>query len=58
MSLKLYDVAGKLVHTLASGYRKAGVLSLEFRVSDFARGVYVLKLETEGHRVTGKLVIE
>jgi hypothetical protein len=67
VSLKLYDVAGTLVRILASGYHAAGNSSFvvvpagtakrEHR-SSFARGVYVLKLETGDYRTTQKLILE
>jgi len=60
VSQKLYNVAGKLVGTLASGYHPAGCHA--YRLSPTAyrlsAGVYILKFETEGYRVTEKLVVE
>jgi YVTN family beta-propeller protein len=66
VSLKLYDVAGKLVATLATGYRKAGrynmlltpTLSSERRGSNLAQGVYLLRLKTEDGVKNQKLIIE
>jgi hypothetical protein len=58
VSLKLYDVTGKLVSTLATGYRPAGASSFAIRHSSFACGVYLLKLKTENQTVTSKLIIE
>ena len=65
--LALYDVTGTLVTTLASGYHTAGSSSFivhrcacrhrEARAS-FARGIYLLKLETETRTATSKLIIE
>jgi hypothetical protein len=65
--LKLYDETGKLVGTLASGYRNAGAYSLAFpqlaasslaaRGSRFPSGVYMLKLETGEFQTTEKLII-
>jgi hypothetical protein len=67
IALKLYDVTGKLVTTLTSGYHNAGASSFvvvpagtakrEHR-SSFARGIYVLKLETGNTTTTTKLIIE
>jgi hypothetical protein len=60
VSLRLYDVTGKLVSTLASGYRPAG--NYAYRLSPTAyrlsAGVYLLKYETAGEHTTQKLIIE
>ena len=56
--LGLYDAAGGLVSTLARGWRLAGVSSFELRVSDFPRGIYVLRLESAGTQAAAKLVLE
>jgi hypothetical protein len=60
ISLRLYDVTGKLVSTLANGYRTAG--NYAYRLSPTAyrlsAGVYLLKYETEGYTTTSKLIIE
>jgi hypothetical protein len=58
VSLKLYDVTGKLLRILRTGQTLSGVSSFELRVSGFPRGVYVLKLETRAGGLTKKLVIE
>jgi hypothetical protein len=60
VSLKLYDVTGQLVSTLASGYHPAGSYSALLRAGrgNLARGVYLLKCESGGYRTTEKLVIE
>jgi hypothetical protein len=51
VSLKLYDVSGKLVRTLIDGLRPAGpsAFSLEpSTLSGLAHGAYLLRLETRG----------
>jgi hypothetical protein len=58
VSLKLYDVTGKLVATLAKGHAGVGASSLKLQASSLAKGIYVLKFETEGYRATRKLIIE
>jgi hypothetical protein len=58
MTLKLYDVTGTLVTTLVQGYHAAGSSSFITHRSSFARGVYLLKLETETRITTSKLIIE
>ena len=58
VSLKLYDIAGKLVRTVNRGFARAGVSDFEFRVSGFPAGVYMLVLETGSARVSRKLVLQ
>ena len=60
ITLGLYDVTGRLVNILASGYRPAGVSSLGLGVSSLPRGVYVLRLhsDSQGMTLSRKLVIE
>lgn len=60
ISLKLYDITGKLVMTLAKGYHNAGsyTLTVGEHHRSFRRGVYLLKLETENGSATRKLIIQ
>ncbi len=60
VSLKLYDVTGKLVSTLASGYHPAGSYRTGLSAVNgrLSAGVYLLKFETADYRTTDKLVIE
>jgi hypothetical protein len=60
VSLKLYDISGKLVGTLLSGYRPAGSYSYSLLTAhcSLGSGVYLLKFETEGYATTSKLIIE
>jgi len=54
----LYDAAGKAVSTLVdlpSGHTPQGTINLDSR--DFARGVYLLKLEAGDYRTGTKLVL-
>ena len=58
--LKLHDITGKLVSTLASGYHAAGAYSSRLTANSerLAAGIYVLKYEAGEYRATEKLVIE
>jgi hypothetical protein len=60
VSLRLYDISGKLVVTLVSGYRPAGAYSYSLLTTHYppARGVYLLKFASEGCSTTEKLIIE
>jgi hypothetical protein len=58
-TLRLYDVSGQLVATLAEGYHNAGSYSLAASGQRLAAsGVYVLKLTTVNTTSTAKLIIE
>jgi len=58
VSLKLYDVTGQLVATLAKGYTLAGSHTAHLNANKLVRGVYLLKYESEGNTTTSKLIIE
>jgi hypothetical protein len=62
VSLKLFDVTGKLKAVLAKGYHPAGSYSSQLTAGSsrpgLARGVYLLKYEAGEYRATEKLVIE
>jgi hypothetical protein len=62
VSLKLYDVTGKLVSTLASGYHPAGAYSSQLTANSskqrLAAGIYVLRFDSDGYSTTEKLIIE
>jgi hypothetical protein len=57
-SLKLYDITGQLITTLASGYHSAGTSSLRLSPSSLSSGIYVLKLATSNTTTTAKLIVE
>jgi hypothetical protein len=62
VSLKLFDISGKLVSTLVSGYHPAGSYSSQLTANSsqqkLAAGIYILRLDSEGNTTTQKLVIE
>jgi hypothetical protein len=58
VSLKLYDVSGSLVKTLAGGHAGAGSHTARLDAAGLPRGVYLLGLESGESRVTKKLILE
>jgi hypothetical protein len=57
IAIKLYNILGKEVDQLVSGYFEPGYHSLKWDASDFASGVYFYKLtSSDGFCVTKKLV--
>jgi hypothetical protein len=57
VSLKVYDTAGRLVATLADGWRGAGEHQVTFDGSGLASGVYIYRLEAGEYMAGGKLVL-
>jgi hypothetical protein len=57
VSLKVYDTAGRLVATLADGWREAGVHEATFVGTGLASGIYFAKLEARGKSVSQKLLL-
>jgi hypothetical protein len=62
VALKIYDVAGRLVRTLANEVRDAGAYSAVWdgrneRGAAVASGIYFYKMETAGFQATKKLVM-
>jgi len=62
ISLRVYDVTGRTVRTLQSGFQKAGSYSVTWDSKDsrgrqVARGVYFYRLDTPGFRSVKKAVV-
>jgi hypothetical protein len=62
VKLGLFDVAGRQVGLLASGYHSAGdyalrILDFGFRISRLGGGVYICRLETSSGSAACKLVL-
>lgn len=61
--VKVFDILGREVATLADGMRGAGEHSVSWNASSFSSGVYLLRLEVSDaygnmvYRETGKLVL-
>jgi len=57
-SLKLFDVTGSLVATLFDASVPAGEHTSRVNAAGLARGIYLVKLEADGFKVTRKLILE
>jgi hypothetical protein len=57
VSLQVYDTAGKLVATLAEGWRQAGTHEITFDASGLASGIYLVKLTAGNFVGVEKLVL-
>jgi N-acetylneuraminic acid mutarotase len=58
ITLKLYDVSGRLAFTLAQGWMSPGRYTSHIDATKLARGIYMLRFEAEGYCATRKLIIE
>jgi endo-1,4-beta-xylanase len=58
VSLKLYDVTGKLVKTLVQGYTTVGSHTTGISAEKLASGIYLLKYESAGEHATQKLIVQ
>ncbi len=57
VSLKVYDVLGRLVATLANGFQRAGRHTVHFDGSGLASGIYYYRLRAGESMITKKLVL-
>jgi hypothetical protein len=57
VSLKVYDLLGRLVTTLVNGVQESGFKSVEWDASGVASGVYFCRLEANNFSQTRKLVL-
>ena len=62
VKVRVYDIAGRLVATLADGWRAAGWHEVTFDPkgaggSDLASGIYIYRLEAGGFAASGKMVL-
>ncbi len=57
VSLKVYDITGRLIQTLADGQYPAGTHQVTFDASAFASGVYLYRLESPNAVHTRKMLL-
>jgi len=57
VTLRIYDIAGKLVETLLDEWQEAGVHRSIWDARDMASGVYFYKLQTDRRTETRKLIL-
>lgn len=58
VTLKVYDVTGKVVSVLAQGRVEAGRYTAQLDGTQMARGIYLLKLQSDDYLSTCKLILE
>jgi hypothetical protein len=57
VELKVYDVLGRTVSVLYSGYRQPGTYETKFDGSNFSSGTYILTLRSDNYLASKKLII-
>ena len=57
VTLRVYDVLGRLTATLFDGTAPIGTHSVQFDASDYPSGVYIYQLETPGFTTSRKMVL-
>jgi hypothetical protein len=57
VTLKIYDVLGREVKTLISGYKAAGNYSVTFDASRLASGIYFYQLRSGNFISTKKMLL-
>jgi hypothetical protein len=57
VKLVVYDIAGKVVETIADGIYNAGIYSVSYDASKLSSGIYFYKLETESFTSVKKMML-
>lgn len=57
VSLKVYDITGKVVATLVNQAQNAGSYKVDFKAANLSSGIYFYKLETDGQSEIRKMIL-
>jgi len=57
VSLKVYEIAGKLTSTLTDEYMNAGYYNINWNASSFSSGVYLIRMDSGDFTQTQKVVL-
>jgi hypothetical protein len=57
ISIKVYDITGREIAVLATGYKKAGVHTAVFNGNSFSSGVYFYKMMTDGNSLVKRMIL-
>lgn len=57
VSLKMFDLAGREVNTVESGYRNAGIYNVNVNTRNLASGTYFLVLDTPEGNISRSLIV-
>jgi len=56
VTLKIFDINGKLVKTLVNGYQQKGQYVINFNASELSSGIYFYQLSTNQFTQTKKMI--
>jgi hypothetical protein len=56
VTIKVYDILGRLVATLVNEYKKAGIYDIQFDGTNFASGLYIYQIKS-GNFVSNKKMV-
>jgi hypothetical protein len=57
VSLKVYDVNGKMIAAILDNFRSKGSYSIEFNAANLSTGIYFYELKVEGYTETKKMML-
>ncbi|MRR12516.1 T9SS type A sorting domain-containing protein, partial [bacterium] len=57
VTIRLYDVLGRAVGTVAEGSYQRGTYSVRFDASGLASGTYFYRMEAQGTRLVRKMLV-
>jgi len=57
IELSVYDLQGRLVEQLISGYIKTGYYAIEWNAGTAASGIYFLRMVTHDKAITQKMIL-
>ena len=57
ISLKVYNLLGQEIATLANGYQQAGIYQVEFNGKGFASGIYFYRLHSQSTDMARKMIL-
>ena len=58
VSLRLYDVTGKMVQILSEEHQSAGLYEVNINTGELPKGVYIYTLRTKDGQLTKKMIVE
>jgi hypothetical protein len=53
----VYDILGREVRVLYSGFVQAGIIAIDFKADDLASGMYIYRLKTDEFSASKKMIL-
>ena len=57
INISIFDIYGQKVETLINDYQTASLHSTKWEAIDYPSGIYFIKLYSEGHNKTQKIIL-